>query len=106
MTTISIPLYSTEDSWFYTRDWLGDLKSFEILDIAPLIYPVIFEGVEYDAVVLIDDEGFSDAHPIRIRYSDGHELIAKEILWRYYDDDQKESLQKEITPDDIEEFYK
>ena len=106
MNTISIPLYNSNDSWFYTRDLNGDLQSFETLDIAPLIYPVVFEGVEYNAVVMLDNGEYSEAYPLLMEYPGGGQMIAKEILWTCYDQDQEESLKIEITPDDIEEFYK
>lgn len=106
MNTISIPLYNGNDSWFYTRDLNGDLRSFETLDITPLMYPVVFEGVEYDAIVILSNGDYYEAYPLLMEYPVEGQVIAKEILWTCYDNDQEESLKIEITPDDIEEFYK
>lgn len=105
MTTISIPLANTGDTRFYTRNFDGGIMPFDVNDIMPLQYPVVFEGVIYNAIVLLNNGDYNEAYPLLMEYPVGGGMIAKEILWTYYDDDQKESLQKEITPENIVEFY-
>ena len=48
----------------------------------------------------------NEAYPLLMEYPVGGQMVAKEILWTCYDSVQEESLKIEITPDDIEEFYK
>ena len=105
MTTLSIPLVNTGNTRFYTRNFNGGIMPFDVNDIMPLQYPVFFEGVIYNAIVLLNNGDYNEAYPLLMEYPVGEGMIAKEILWTYYDDYQEELLQKEITPEDIVEFY-